>query len=170
MVSEVSILVLLETALILKIKPHIKFCLESFNPCFIGNCSHTHWGCSLRRPRFPVSILVLLETALILRQAGLSISRLTSFNPCFIGNCSHTRANLDLFEPEPCFNPCFIGNCSHTRPPFYAPLEMREFQSLFYWKLLSYRIRPAPKILLIMVSILVLLETALIPRENNWNH
>jgi len=60
------------------------------------------------------------------------------------------------------FNPCFIGNCSHT---YYGKIGIKKsfmFQSLFYWKLLSYprpeggqRGQPA-------VSILVLLETALI--------
>jgi len=39
----------------------------SFNPCFIGNCSHTRNGEVQGKGLF-VSILVLLETALILEK------------------------------------------------------------------------------------------------------
>jgi len=109
----VSILVLLETALI---QTFVLIHLTSngcFNPCFIGNCSHT-------------------LTILLIDYIDLS------FNPCFIGNCSHTRKWGRLFWKGGSFNPCFIGNCSHTIiGRAERPCEFK-FQSLFYWKLLSY--------------------------------
>ena len=62
----VSILVLLETALIRKGRGRMQEGQpKCFNPCFIGNCSHTKKGGDIRKFLSPVSILVLLETALI---------------------------------------------------------------------------------------------------------
>ena len=135
-----------------------------------------------------VSILVLLETALILISnccvRGVRVGfqslfywkllsyimwkaeirgALTSFNPCFIGNCSHTHFSSSSRPWDECFNPCFIGNCSHTNGIALAGTYPDGFQSLFYWKLLSYQISASLHHAINNVSILVLLETALIP-------
>jgi len=135
-----------------------------FNPCFIGNCSHTKKKKRLKPRCWPVSILVLLETALIPKrektlycsssmfqslfywkllsyQSPLAarLQARTCFNPCFIGNCSHTRITEEEKKAlKLCFNPCFIGNCSHTAKKRFQSVQGEVFQSLFYWKLLSY--------------------------------
>ena len=132
-----------------------------FNPCFIGNCSHTPFSATLAHSKL-------------------------CFNPCFIGNCSHTYNSYSSYQflkvsilvlletaliPEKSssfqrhylrFNPCFIGNCSHTRWIMPRRGEMSQFQSLFYWKLLSYMAAGKKGAVWKVVSILVLLETALI--------
>ena len=112
-----------------------------FNPCFIGNCSHTGAGRGRRIRITQVSILVLLETALILVSEQYIYSSSSCFNPCFIGNCSHTV---------------------HLEGDFIGKVL---FQSLFYWKLLSYYSFFPPSNCDLKVSILVLLETALILAE-----
>jgi len=139
---------------------------RGFNPCFIGNCSHTTVTPLLSSTLMLVSILVLLETALI-PETGIKLSlfkfsfqslfywKLLSyntmqllnnnnyirFNPCFIGNCSHTPKYRRDFRCFAGFNPCFIGNCSHTKRNGEKMKKKEEFQSLFYWKLLSYNPR-----------------------------
>ena len=88
--------------------------------------------------KFKVSILVLLEPPLILDFTAVTTQSLTGFNPCFTGTSSHT----------PNYQLCRY--CSD------------QFQSLFYWNLLSYyKPRPALK-RADAVSILVLLEPPLI--------
>jgi len=44
--------------------------MAGFNPCFIGNCSHTKIRSSKKEETKAVSILVLLETALIPAEWG----------------------------------------------------------------------------------------------------
>ena len=119
-----------------------------FNPCFIGNCSHTvaRQGRAGKKIKFQslfywkllsyfgiwansdtlknVSILVLLETALIL-----------------------SRWPMTWHQPTKCFNPCFIGNCSHTSIRISVFFNRPEFQSLFYWKLLSYLDEPRSRLM-----------------------
>ena len=138
--EQVSILVLLETALIPDLwRDKYEHAGDSFNPCFIGNCSHTwvipsrssdvNWFQSLfywkllsyKSQEFHTAIFLLFQSLFYWKLLSYSIAfsfsstLFPSFNPCFIGNCSHTfpmgsLKNLRL----PRFNPCFIGNCSHT--------------------------------------------------------
>ena len=135
----VSILVLLETALI-----HYDGAVKraqklSFNPCFIGNCSHTLKQAS--SPTFATVFQSLFYWKLLsyLITRRLKWQGFRCFNPCFIGNCSHTIPR-GLWSKYPMgFNPCFIGNCSHTQAKKrFQSVQGEVFQSLFYWKLLSY--------------------------------
>ena len=141
--SAVSILVLLETAL-------IRYPLLFFVKLKIQFQSLFYWKL--------LSYLMSVQSVAI---------KYLGFNPCFIGNCSHTlsKNKEKKVNREKCFNPCFIGNCSHTCTrnqkwygglPIVSILVLLEtalilnylkilsyplitFQSLFYWKLLSYR-------------------------------
>ena len=154
----------METALIHSAGRYLADPEISFNPCFIGNCSHTIPP--FFKPLFfcDVSILVLLETALIPKACNGIQGAAVCFNPCFIGNCSHTK-RLGFFS-------LFTARVSilvlletalilpgrghigiHGLPvSILVLLETAlililaktfntlfgKFQSLFYWKLLSY--------------------------------
>ena len=61
------------------------------------------------------------------------------------------------------FNPCFTGTSSHTKNTPFPQISLSEFQSLFYWNLLSYERNDCHKYPWMFVSILVLLEPPLIP-------
>jgi len=115
----------------------------SFNPCFIGNCSHT----APLSPGFPVcrdavSILVLLETALILDDPKFESFLPHMFQSLFYWKLLSYIPMGTASKEQKGFNPCFIGNCSHTESisQNIGALEIT-FQSLFYWKLLSYHNR-----------------------------
>ena len=68
-----------------------------------------------QKPKPPVSILVLLEPPLI-------------HSMTYGGSSSYL-----------CFNPCFTGTSSHTPRTAVRNHLRKEFQSLFYWNLLSYQ-------------------------------
>ena len=141
----VSILVLLETALIqnkaLEFRPRR---LMKFQSLFYWKLlsyfpAASRQGCGLE-----VSILVLLETALIPHYlldflcAGMQFQSLFYWKLLSYLRCEH------------------IISLNHNR---------YKFQSLFYWKLLSYPYIFSKMRFILFVSILVLLETALILGE-----
>ena len=158
----VSILVLLEPPLIRQFLFWLILNSFGFNPCFTGTSSHTwrklyvstkanqfqslfYWNLLSYFPphlfftsRIYVSILVLLEPPLIQIETSLRGPNESSFNPCFTGTSSHTPFSL------------FNSN------------KLVEFQSLFYWNLLSYHGFNDGKMYCRHVSILVLLEPPLI--------
>jgi len=113
--------------------------LYCFNPCFIGNCSHTAniFATRIASERFQSLFYWKLLSYFI--DMGIDLSDFEErFNPCFIGNCSHTVPPPDPPPKVSSFNPCFIGNCSHTHETCFVHKAPEPFQSLFYWKLLSY--------------------------------
>jgi len=119
LLSGVSILVLLETALI-PISDHNSHSVGSvlFQSLFYWkllsyNTAIRSWGWNSN----DVSILVLLETALILGCWNNPPIRVyQEFQSLFYWKLLSYRArDGERILVEPGFNPCFIGNCSHTK-------------------------------------------------------
>ena len=158
----VSILVLLEIALEVRLHQSANFVFTSFQSLFYWKLL---WKGQDPEPPYVTSF---------------------GFNPCSIGNCSgRQRLHLGryarrgfqslfywkllwkkkhrpiLLSTQRRFNPCSIGNCSgsvtHKRMELVAYL----FQSLFYWKLLWKFSKINYGNSNLNVSILVLLEIAL---------
>ena len=134
-----------------------------FQSLFYWNLLSYAYSTSSMTSRGKVSILVLLEPPLIhfFTFSGGLIS--DGFNPCFTGTSSHTLYDTEGEMDITGFNPCFTGTSSHTsvliwhrdlgcqvsilvllEPPLIRIKRRKgvpvvfQFQSLFYWNLLSY--------------------------------
>ena len=85
-----------------------------------------------------------------------------SFNPCFIGRTTLTDSTIEADSlANTSFNPCFIGRTTLTYRKQYLRFQVREFQSLFYWKNHFNILKAGNRCQQKNVSILVLLEEPL---------
>ena len=86
----------------------------------------------------------MLDDALVRKLLGFTC-KFFCLNPCCAGRCSSTRASLILLFISDCLNPCCAGRCSSTSSAAYNTMQR------------------------LVVSILVVMDDALVPVIDNPN-
>ena len=90
-----------------------------------------------------------------------------SLNPCCAGRCSSTLWRLkSVFTKSRSLNPCCAGRCSSTDHLYFISYQVEVSQSLLCWTMLQYTRILSQACPGCNVSILVVLDDALVRTEN----